>query len=78
MKSVNPCPFCSEAELIDVVPIYYMMRTWANGQVTQRQNEDGSHLWMTICFKCETQGPIANTREEAVLLWNRRNTRVVD
>ena len=35
---------------------------------------DGTGLWWVQCEDCDAEGPIAHSEEEAIRLWNRRQT----
>lgn len=53
---LEPCPFCGNTGVDDIVVV-------------------GSRAWIT-CNNCRTLGPEAETREEAVKLWNKRTARI--
>ena len=53
---LKSCPFCGNNEVI----------------VTPMDGENPSPFYWVMCSNCEVDGPIGDTEEEAVLLWNKR------
>ena len=42
-------------------------------QIDSKEVEDlHGHHWLGACLDCECEGPLADTKEAAVALWNNR------
>jgi len=57
MDDILPCPFCGESDLLQI-------------ETLSKTKEE--RLCKVICYRCDSNGPIGLTREEARLLWNHR------
>jgi len=55
-SEIKPCPYCGAHE-----------DSWTD--VGQSSYTD---KWQTVCLRCGARGPWADSRDEAIELWNRR------
>jgi len=55
----TPCPFCGEAALVEPGDIAITM--------------DNIDYWQAHCIECQADGPLVDSPEGAVRLWDQRD-----